>query len=482
MKRFVRVVMMLMLLLPTICGMEQQTAAAEADTLTFTLHKLVFPENGMPDESQNDGDERLKDYDGLNGVTYDVYDVTTDFYRLLQEKEAEEAQSELQNMDLSDRKFVDQQVTATVGDKNGIASFSLPKLSGGKDAVYLFRESAAPSDVKSKAEDMIVALPVVDSDGNLHQGPIHLYPKNEINQPSFEKMIVDQQPSYQVGDQIKYELTTTLPSSLSMYSKYLISDQADESLKLEDTSIKVQIEADTYDGYQQEISAHGFKLSFDLAKLKPHAGKKVTITYTMILADASKIDQDIINHAELETDFDKITRERKVKTGGKKFMKVDALTKEQTLTGAVFVVKNAQGKYLQEDGGYRWTNNKAEKGIVNLTSNKEGFFEIKGLRYGSYLLEETKAPAGYQLSNQDISFEVSENSYTFSKGILQVVNQKEPSTSKLGTPLSTKKAAAGSTQYPKSNDSQNPWLTVVGGILVVAVLVLVVQRKARRSE
>lgn len=483
MKRFVRVVMMLMLLLPTICGMEQQTAAAEADTLTFTLHKLVFPENGMPDESQNDGDERLKDYDGLNGVTYDVYDVTTDFYRLLQEKEAEEVQAELKNMNLSDRTFVDQQVTATVGDKDGIANLSLPQLSGGKDAVYLFRESAAPSDVKSKAEDMIVALPVVDSAGNLHQGPIHLYPKNEINQPSFEKMIVDQKPSYQVGDQIKYELTTILPSSLSMYSKYLISDQADESLKLDDTSIKVQIETDTYDGYQLDTSEHGFKLNFDLTKLKPHAGKKVTITYTMILADASKIDQDMINHAELETDFDKITRERKIKTGGKKFMKVDALTKEQTLAGAVFVVKNSKGDYLQEDGGYRWTKNKEEKGIVNLTSNKEGFFEIKGLRYGSYLLEETKAPAGYQLSNKDISFEVSENSYTFSKGILQVVNQKEPSTSKPGTPTSTKKAAAGSVaQYPKTNDKRNLWFIVIGGILVVAVLVLAFQRKARRSE
>lgn len=84
MKRFFRFVMMLMLLLPTICGVGQQVAVAETDTLTFTLHKLVFPENGMPDESQNDGDERLKDYDGLNGVTYDVYDVTTDFYRLLE--------------------------------------------------------------------------------------------------------------------------------------------------------------------------------------------------------------------------------------------------------------------------------------------------------------------------------------------------------------------------------------------------------------
>lgn len=485
MKKLVRFTMMLLFLLPIICGMGQQ-AAAEADTLTFTLHKLVFPENGLPDESQNDGDERLKDYDGLNGVTYDVYDVTTDFYRLLeasQDKTAEEVQSELQNMNLSDRQAVGQQLTATVGDKDGIANFHLPKLSGGKDAVYLFRESAVPSDVKSKAEDMIVALPVLDSAGNSHQGPIHLYPKNELNQPNFGKMILDQQPSYQAGDQIKYELTTVLPSSLSMYSKYLISDQADESLKLDDTSIKAQIETDSFTNYQLETSEHGFKLTFDLTKLKPYAGKKITITYTMVLVDASKIDQDIINRAELETDFDKITRERKIKTGGKKFMKVDALAKEQTLAGATFVVKNSQGEYLQEDKGYQWTKNKADAGVVKLTSSKEGFFEVKGLRYGSYLLEETKAPDGYQLSNKDISFEVSENSYTFSKGILQVVNQKEPSSSKPGTPIATKKAAAGSvSQYPKANDQQNLWFIVVGGILVVAVVVLVLQRKARRSE
>lgn len=491
MKKLVRLIMLLVVLLSTVLGMSGRVAAAETDSITFTLHKLVFPENALPEASQNDGDERLKDYDGLNGVTFDVYDVTADFNRLLDEsddQDAKKVESELQNMDVSNRNMIAQQVTATLGDKDGIATFLLPKFSEGKDAVYLFRESAAPSDVKSKAADMIVALPAFDAAGDFLEGPIHLYPKNEITQPRFEKEILDQQLSYQLGDPIKYELKTRLPSNLSLYSKYLISDQADSSLLLDAKSIKVRIADGPYEDYQLESSDHGFRLLFDLTKLKEHAGKNVTISYTMTLQDTNRIDHEIINRAELETDFDKIIRERKVKTGGKKFIKVDALKKNQTLAGASFVVKNAKGQYLQRgENAYYWTAKKEETDVVKLTSNKDGFFEIKGLSYGSYSLEEVNAPAGYLLSEKAIPFEISENSYTFSKGILQVVNQKTTSTSKQPNKPSSvqtkKQTAAGPlAQYPKMNDSRNLWFIVVGGILVVCVIVLVFLRKTKRSE
>lgn len=491
MKKLVRLIMMLLVLLSTASEISNRVAAAETDTITFILHKLVFPENGMPEAVPNDGDERLKDYDGLNGVTFDVYDVTEDFYRLLNSpdgKDAKEVQAELQNMDVSKRTSIAQQVTATLGDKEGIATFILPKLSKEKEAVYLFREGDAPSDVKSKAADMIVALPVLDAAGEIHEGPIHLYPKNEIVQPHFEKKILDQQTSYQLGDPIQYSLTTQVPSNLSMYSKYSISDQADKSLLLDAKSIKIQVADKVYAGYQLESSDHGFKLIFDLAKLKEHTGKTVSVSYTMTLQGTAKIDHEIINHAELETDFDKIVRERQIKTGGKKFIKVDALKKDQTLSGAVFTVKNAKGQYLQEsEKTYRWTERKETAGVVKLTSNKEGFFEIKGLRYGNYSLEEVVAPTEYLLSEKDIPFEVSENSYSFSKGILQVVNQKASSTKKQSdksSPIQTKRqTAAGSlAQYPKMNDRWNLRFIVVGGCLIVFVIVLIFLRKIKRSE
>lgn len=490
MKKFLRSIMMVAMLLSVFLGMRGYADAVETDTMTFILHKLVFPENGMPEPSQNEGDERLKDYDGLNGVTFDVYDVTADYYRFLGETEdndAEKVQKELQNMDISDRQFIAQQVTTTVDGKEGIAKFHLPKLSGGKDAVYIFRESAAPSDIKSKSTDMIVILPMVDAVGDLLEGPIHLYPKNEIVRPSFEKKIINQQPSYQLGEPIRYELTTKLPSNLSMYTKYLISDQADESLLLDVQSITVNIVGENYDSYQLEASNHGFKLRFDLEKLKAHIGKNITISYTMFIKDPKKVDQDIINHAELETDFDTIVQERKVKTGGKKFIKVDAMENDQVLSDAMFVVKNAKGEYLLKSGkGYQWTKKKEEAGLLTRSSNTDGFFEIKGLRYGSYSLEEIKAPEGYLVSTKEIPFEVSENSYTFSKGILQVVNQKETPPSKQtkrNSPTQTKKLATGLlTQYPKMNDTRSLLFILIGGGLIVVVIVLAFQRKTRRSE
>ena len=134
MKKLVRLIMLFAVLLSTVLGMSGRVAAAETDSITFTLHKLVFPENALPEASQNDGYERLKDYDGLNGVTFDVYDVTADFNRLLDEsddQDAKKVQSELQNMDVSNRNMIAQQVTATLGDNYGIATFLLPKFSEG---------------------------------------------------------------------------------------------------------------------------------------------------------------------------------------------------------------------------------------------------------------------------------------------------------------------------------------------------------------
>ncbi|MFM1538969.1 pilin N-terminal domain-containing protein [Helcococcus bovis] len=49
-------------------------------------------------------------------------------------------------------------------------------------------------------------------------------------------------------------------------------------------------------------------------------------------------------------------------------------------------------------------------------SNADGQFEVKGLAYGTYNLEEIKAPAGYAKIEQPIQFEINENSYKDNSG------------------------------------------------------------------
>jgi len=158
--------------------------------------------------------------------------------------------------------------------------------------------------------------------------------------------------------------------------------------------------------------------------------------------------------------------EPKVVLGGKKFVKTNQ-TGTERLAGAEFYVKNADGKYLvaakkdaqavadakaaldkavadynnltaeQQAGdqgtqakaaidsaqdaynkafkenatGYTW-GNKDDANVVILTSDGQGRFEITGLEYGSYKLEEKTAPKGYAKLSGDVDFKVEKGSYS----------------------------------------------------------------------
>lgn len=156
--------------------------------------------------------------------------------------------------------------------------------------------------------------------------------------------------------------------------------------------------------------------------------------------------------------------EPKVVLGGKKFVKTNQEGTER-LAGAEFYVKNAEGKYLvadqkdatkvteakstldkaveaynnltaeEQEGekgkeakkaidaaqeaynkafvenavAYKWED-KSDNAVV-LTSDAQGRFEITGLEYGTYKLEEKTAPKGYAKLNGDIEFTVAKGSY-----------------------------------------------------------------------
>ncbi|WP_079763177.1 isopeptide-forming domain-containing fimbrial protein, partial [Streptococcus suis] len=153
-----------------------------------------------------------------------------------------------------------------------------------------------------------------------------------------------------------------------------------------------------------------------------------------------------------------VPEQPKVITHGKRFIKTD--DKEvnagdiKKLTGAEFVVKNGDGHYLalksadtqaaaltkytqaeQEylaavkanngqadtkksarDAAYealnmqwQWVTEKNQ--AFTFISSTDGKFEVKGLKQGAYYLEEIKAPEGYALPSNTISFEVNRGSW-----------------------------------------------------------------------
>ena len=61
------------------------TVSARESPITFTLHNLMFESEQMPSISQNDGmdsPDNFQEAKGLNGVTFAIYDVSDEFYKL----------------------------------------------------------------------------------------------------------------------------------------------------------------------------------------------------------------------------------------------------------------------------------------------------------------------------------------------------------------------------------------------------------------
>lgn len=115
----------------------------------------------------------------------------------------------------------------------------------------------------------------------------------------------------------------------------------------------------------------------------------------------------------------------------KKDEEVTATINGKSVTGktaAEAEIKNLQGKYetafKKAKNAYTWVDSKDAANVVKLVSNEKGMFEITGLEKGTYLLEETKAPAGYATRN-DQEFEVGPNTYEKTPGGVTVYDGTE---------------------------------------------------------
>lgn len=167
--------------------LDVKVEAAEARTII--LHKKKFSETQA--NVQNTGQQMpvFDSVDGLNGIEFKVYDVSTEFYDAITAgNTVENAQAVVATTDISGKTAVATGLTAANGSEDGYLSFNLPSVDdNGKNLVYLVTETT--KEGANKAANMVVAFPVYEvtgtSDGKLLYGDtelqtIHLYPKNVV--------------------------------------------------------------------------------------------------------------------------------------------------------------------------------------------------------------------------------------------------------------------------------------------------------------
>ncbi|WP_049690297.1 pilin N-terminal domain-containing protein [Anaerococcus jeddahensis] len=252
------------------------------------------------------------------------------------------------------------------------------------------------------------------------------------------------------------------------YAKFkLVDANTGEDVKASDL--------DSVAGYtfESEVTLEkGGKTSYTWKGLKKDKSYKVVETESKTLSDAEYTKAE---NGKIEVTNHKSTNpkplnptEPKVVTGGKKFVKTNQEGTER-LAGAVFYVKNSEGKYLVADKkdanavktakkaldkavetynnldadkqtdeekakvttaqeaynkafienatAYKWEAGNAN--AIELTSDGKGKFEITGLEYGDYKLEEKTPPKGFAKLNGDIDFKVAKGSYVKVAGYKQ---------------------------------------------------------------
>lgn len=449
---------------------------AETNSLQVDVHELIISEGQKPPEksvgeaSRNE-EKLLRDYQGVNGVTVEVYDKTKQFYLLREAgKSLEEAQKQLSEEGTNGLPLMEK-ATETINGQKGIANFSLNKQSDGKNAVYLFHEKQWPKNIKRKSQDLVVVLPVYDQSKQV--STIHLYPKNEAvthQVPKFSKKIMDKSDSAAYGSRISYEVTADIPVDISEYKFFRIEDQADSALSLEKAGVRLMIDGhDVSNLFTVVAGLHGYTIKATSGDvLERYANQALHISYRMTLTSREKLDTPIENTANLITDHETLERKAVIQSSGKRFRKVALEDFSKGLDDATFLVLNPQGKYLTENGkGYGWSEGRDDPKLVQLTSDKNGAFAIRGLVYENYFLKEIKAPAGYEKNAKEIPFVVAPDSYRADGTSLKIVNKLRSSTE---------------SRLPKTNERLNPFIIWLGLLLILLFILLLLLRKKTEKE
>lgn len=240
---------------------------------------------------------------------------------------------------------------------------------------------------------------------------IQIRDKNEV--PQIEKTVNDDDGTVEIGQVLTYTITGKVPSTKG-YTEftYQVTDTMTEGLTFS-KDVKVTIGGtDVTAAATIANNENGFVASVNMMNYQDQIDAPVVITYTATVNEKAIQRDKETNTATLkysDNPADKNSfEESSVKVDVFSFNIVInkyATGNENTkLEGAKFVLKNNEGKYYKYDAATKavtWVAAKADATEVSTDANGAARFD--GLQAGTYSLEETVAPAGYNQLTNDIT-------------------------------------------------------------------------------
>lgn len=336
---------------------------------------------------------------------------------------------------------------------------------------------------------------------------------------------------YDIGETITFELSATLPNNFENYKTYKLIFHDTMSKGLTYTEGQTIVVATSNDGvvldanqYKVDtmLNADGttsLTVTFaELANTGLKNGDTITVTYTAALNAQAEIGNPGTPnkmHLEFSNNPNDEGKGETGETPDKEVIvftfeldnnKVDGQNTETTLPGAEFVLKTATGdstdvKYAvinaETHKFIRWSDVKIEGTnddgeTTTLVSDEDGLFQVIGIDAGTYYLEETKAPVGYNKLENDITVVITPSydpNYQGTPGNDNVITELDvtvdgedatiDSDNGIGTgTIANNKGAT----LPETGGTGTKIFYAVGGLLTVGAVVLLVTKKRMNAD
>lgn len=307
------------------------------------------------------------------------------------------------------------------------------------EKLYLFAETDASaakkvSDGSAVAVTKVsvpffVSLPFTDASGK-SVTDIYAYPKNSTGNVNIDKEIESvgtttingKQAHANIGDEITYKVTYSVPVPENGLTELKIVDTMDKGLTFTNEASNITVKDDKgVDGtektliyatdYEVTLDTTSNKVTIDFAKyldsLQKNSTEEFTITYKVKLNESAvlgqtgnKNDVALVYKNYGETDSKTKTpdpgKEVKVFTYG-----IDLLKKGEgtntVLKEVEFKLTDGNNEIKVKQSGNAYYPSKDADASSTVTTDNDGKIYIRGLKPGTYKLTETKTNAGYVL-------------------------------------------------------------------------------------
>lgn len=318
--------------------------------------------------------------------------------------------------------------------------------------LYLVVETRVPEEVHTTTDPFFVSLPMTDATGDQWNYDVTVYPKNQTNNPTIDKLVKEPTENQfkdvvtaSEGDILDFRLVTKLPhitSEATYLTKYEFVDTLSKGMTYDKDSVQVSFytaETDAKNGtgtpvatwamtdgsFSTQFTGNTMTVSMSgdgLADINPgHTDEYLVVTYNAsVNSDASVVlgddgnDNDVsLTYSRTNTDYENTIKDKaRVYSYGINLAKVFSVAggdfskvqfKLQNKTDGYYVT--ATGKA----GNYYVTGNVAVTEEANgetFVPDGDGKLIINGLEADEYVLTEIHTSDGYSLLKAPITVKI----------------------------------------------------------------------------